>query len=632
MTREDRTVALAAVAVVALHLGLVAYFAPLRVMLSNQPVTTVDYSLHVVQVDRAQRAFAESGKLWGWDPLELAGQPAGMVEDLTSKGTELFVIGLGGLGVPMGRAFNLFILSVHLGLLLAAWGSARLFGLSRGHSVLVMLSWVLLWFFDSFLHWSWWVGMISWSFACYASVLLVALLYRTLESNRRILYLPLGLLAAVLALVHPFAVFAVLVPCVALYVRAFRSMKKAEHALLWLAALFSASTVLIWIGPPLRLRHYIGDIDTFFNTTLSFLLFDTFDLMRDGRETGWPVRTLLRTICFVAAAVGLWRWRKQADRRALPLGATWLVSFAFAYLAAYLWLGRQVQPYRQIGVAMLAAAIIAVVVLSEVLSPKALKSYPRGAQIALLLAAVAIAPRFVRTVMHYIPELIPTQVVRTKLDLETSPLVGLREPRPFSMRHESALPGHAAVAEWLRKNHHGRGRIVVSEWMLGEYLVVATHLPILGGIPERNVPHVDANLFRRNPFGALPKAELERYFRDYAVGYVIVSGDHGPLDARRDLLEPMVVREGYRIYRTRAEPSYFALGSGRVVEQRLNHLKVEGASGGDVVLRFHWMETLRCRPGCQVVREPTPGDRVGFIRVPNAPPDFEIYQSYGSGT
>jgi hypothetical protein len=116
------------------------------------------------------------------------------------------------------------------------------------------------------------------------------------------------------------------------------------------------------------------------------------------------------------------------------------------------------------------------------------------------------------------------------------------------------------------------------------------------------------------------------------VGFLIVSGDHGPLDAQRDLLEPIVVLKGYRIYRVRAEPSYFAAGSGRVVEQRLNHLKVDGASGGDVVLRFHWMETLRCRPDCRVLREPTPGDRVGFIRVPSAPASFEIYQSYGSGT
>ena len=50
--------------------------------------------------------------------------------------------------------------------------------------------------------------------------------------------------------------------------------------------------------------------------------------------------------------------------------------------------------------------------------------------------------------------------------------------------------------------------------------------------------------------------------------------------------------------------------------------------GPEVVLRFHWMESLRCRPGCKVERFVDPADRVGFIRIPNPPPRFEIYNQY----
>jgi hypothetical protein len=49
---------------------------------------------------------------------------------------------------------------------------------------------------------------------------------------------------------------------------------------------------------------------------------------------------------------------------------------------------------------------------------------------------------------------------------------------------------------------------------------------------------------------------------------------------------------------------------------------------GELVLRYHWLETLRCRPGCELHRVEVPGDRVGFIGVSNAPPDFEIGNSY----
>ncbi len=56
-------------AVVALHLGLLSYFAPWRVMLSTEPVVVVDYSLHAYQVERARVAFRSwGGHLWAWDP------------------------------------------------------------------------------------------------------------------------------------------------------------------------------------------------------------------------------------------------------------------------------------------------------------------------------------------------------------------------------------------------------------------------------------------------------------------------------------------------------------------------------------------------------------------------------------
>jgi hypothetical protein len=35
-----------------------------------------------------------------------------------------------------------------------------------------------------------------------------------------------------------------------------------------------------------------------------------------------------------------------------------------------------------------------------------------------------------------------------------------------------------------------------------------------------------------------------------------------------------------------------------------------------------------CRPNCQIGRAPVPGDRVGFIRVLDAPADFDIVNAY----
>jgi hypothetical protein len=195
------------------------------------------------------------------------------------------------------------------------------------------------------------------------------------------------------------------------------------------------------------------------------------------------------------------------------------------------------------------------------------------------------------------------------------------------MRHEPASVAQKAVRQWLVEHHAGRGRVFVSDWTLAEFLAAGTRIPILGGLLERNVPHVDANLFRRSP-DDLKGDALKRYFELYAVGWVVVEGDHGLLDYRPDLLAPAQALHGYRVYRTRSEPSYFLRGEGNVQSQSLNSIVVTGARGSDLVLRFHWMETLRCRPGCDLEREMVGGDRVGFIRIPAPPQSFEIFNAY----
>jgi hypothetical protein len=55
---------------------------------------------------------------------------------------------------------------------------------------------------------------------------------------------------------------------------------------------------------------------------------------------------------------------------------------------------------------------------------------------------------------------------------------------------------------------------------------------------------------------------------------------------------------------------------------------VRDSSKRPLVLKYHWLDSFVCKPDCRVEREPMQADRVGFIRVVEAPPNFEIVNAY----
>jgi hypothetical protein len=166
--------------------------------------------------------------------------------------------------------------------------------------------------------------------------------------------------------------------------------------------------------------------------------------------------------------------------------------------------------------------------------------------------------------------------------------------------------------------------------VLGEHLAGHTDAEVMGGFRMLNLSHSMSNLFRRYPRDPPDAGTLRAYLERYAVQYAILSESRETY-ARRfpELLRPLLDVGEHRVFRTTIEPSRFQENEGNV-RASLNRIAVTGTDPArDVVLRYHWMETLVCRPGCTVAREPIPDDPVGFIRVPAPhPADFVVENGY----
>ncbi len=621
--------------VVLSHLVLTFYYERPALIFGPEPNSWLDFDTHIEQVWRVTEALDGWGKAWAYDVQLLAGYPNGTIFDADNKGWELWTFALWKLGLPRGTAFNLFILLSHLMVPFVAYASARLFRLDRWASLLAMAIAMSLWFFDGFPRWNWWIGMIAWCQAGVLALLPIALFYRYVEDGRWWRAAAAAVLMAWGHLVHPYIFVALLFPMAAMYIRAFRTMGWRRHAGIVAIALFTIACNAYWLVTAFRFWHYILDSGYCFQAGVSYLLTDYLGLIgKDPLVSGvLSNRTGFRFLYIACTVLCLIGWRRTKDDRFLPFAAGAGGMFAITYLGGYVWITKQIQPYRFILPAIFMLVIPAAHYIVELVRSDRLRGLPRKAYVVIGVLIFITLPHFARDMLYFTPALL--------LDLKPLPegksapisdVVGFGTfgfPKHMEFRHGPHWPDFTAVSEWLIANDDGQGRVLVEWNVLGEHLAWRTRSQILGGFHERNMKHTASNLFRFNPMGDMSDQELARYLQDYAVKWVILTHRRPLLEKRRDLLEPIKFIPNHRIYESKLGWSYFQQNQGRAVPS-MNRIEVTGTEPGqDVVLRFHWLETLICTPGCSIAREPVLGNPVGFIRVPAPhPADFLIENGY----
>jgi len=615
------------------HAMAVVYYEPPLVLFGDDPLSGRDLDTHVTQVWRVTEAMDGWGKSWAYDPQMLAGQPEGTIFDADNKGWEVWTYALWKLGLPKGLAFNMFVLLAHVLLPLVLFVSARMFGVGRWGALAAVTLGAAVWFFDGFVHWAWWEGMVAWAMASYLCLLPLALFHSYLRDGR---WWRIALLAPVMAaahLVHPYVFFVLAVPMIALYISRFCALRPVQHAAIAGAAAITVAANAYWIIVAVQHWHYILDSGYLGASTASHLLTDYLGLVQDRSVSGGAgMRSGFRFVALGAAAVTFWSWRKERDPRLLSLGLGTIVLAVVTYLGGYLHVTQQVQPYRFAAPMIFMALIPAGHLVERIAASGALRDLPRAARLLGAVVILVAAPRLVRDVGYFIPDMVPQTAALEDEKPRVTDMIGFGNigyPEHKEFRHGPIADDLVDVARWLERHNEGLGRVAVEDWTLGEFLAWRTKTPVLGGFRLKNLEHSAANFFRAYPIGDPPPGVLRRYLETYAVRYVIASVTY-----KRFYDAPALLRKrteiGYHvIFESLLPVSYFQENGGEV-EQSLNRLSVKGTDPGmDVVLRFHWHEKLVCEPGCAIVREPVVGNPVGFIRVPAGhPADFEIVNRY----
>jgi hypothetical protein len=245
----------------------------------------------------------------------------------------------------------------------------------------------------------------------------------------------------------------------------------------------------------------------------------------------------------------------------------------------------------------------------------------------LALATFVTVPRLVRDVLYFTPRILPDRGKPLPLPAPnvTGPFaLGALSWQPtIEFRVAAAAPHELATIEIVKRLDDGSGRFLVEWWSTGEQLAGRTDAQILGGFREINLAHSDANWFRVQPENAPIEVEKFRaYLEAFNVKWVVLMKPWPALESR-DLLEP-VATAPMRWFRVKNPSGWFIPAGPGTVRATNDRIEVRGSAGGSLVLRYHYLETLTCRPNCTVRRVAHPATRVGFIGVDNAPRDFEI--------
>lgn len=601
-------------ALVILQLAKMVYWFRNVELASGLPLVNVDYIQFYGRVLRMHAFFRESGRMWGYDPFEMAGYIAGPFHEVGTHILALLTYALAPL-VPVERSMLVAELAGLTLVPFLAFPVLRTLGFRRrtawiGFGLLVFTFGVCEPFSVLMIKMGLWGFMIAGA----SSLLLVALLYRWLERRGPAAWAALTACSCAVFQVHPTALVVVIVPMAALYVFYARRLGWRGHLALAGTAGLVAATNWYWMSPFLAFSHWRVSAPYYETAGLADVL-TRFGPVQDSVFGSLQALVNVSAVVLSAVAIGRLATTRRALARTLAL---WIVSlFVICYFGSGLPVVRTLQPGRNEYVLMM---------LLYLLSATVFESHVLAARRARWVTA-ALAPLFVLFMFEIFPGFRPWWVTMPAL---TTKLPGWQ--RDFiNVIAERAGKGGALP----------EGRLLLESAddlkpNFSEVVPAMTGAVLLGGPHAGNFLLPRSSLFTGNwvagarlysfapmAFGRELTPAGEPFFAEHLILYnVALVAARTPqmiavLDRMTHTLEPIADIPPQRLYAVRARSHWFHAGSGRLA-LAYDKVTVDHASPGIIVPRVHWFDTFTAEPPVPIkpvflMDDPTP-----FLSIDNS--------------
>lgn len=606
------------------HISLVFCLLPPSSVFSNQPILQVDYAHHYHQVASVVETLSKEGQHWAYDPSFCAGYPLGTVFDVDMKLVEVVTFLLSLLGMGVALAYNITILSHFLFVPTILFWACRAFRFDRGATLLVTISGTLLWHSYPYVLTFNKSGICAFVLAVYWGFLTASLFYRFLQTQRAGAYILFVFSLSVSLLVHILMPFLLAGLMFSLYFHAFRNLSVKVHGLLVLACGIAFASNWWWISTVFEFMQQRVDTPYFASLSLSVVLMNTFR----GQEPdiALAVLGLLGFACFF-----------KKDKRIGIMGVSCIIWFFFlAYMLEGIKLLNTLEPTRF----KMPLAVVSMVGVS--IGIPILYGNYRFRRINFRQAL----PVVVLALFFFARYLSPTTM--------------------FSKEFKNSKQTIAPLTEWIEEFTSKEARIAIMDmspgFLSGAKIRYFSDRHFIGGpFASINLKHGYATLtayrFFTKPFGRLTKDDVTHYANLYNIKWIITSTDEGSatfggfspsvklvkqfiIDKQGKSRAPEKVTNAFfhlkrkpgeypiSIFELTQSSDYFLRGAGHA-EASLNQIVIRDATPGGVVLKFHWLDTLKTIPPMPLKKYEIDESPVGFIEVDNGGVrDFVIRNSY----
>jgi len=599
---------------ISLHFFKISYWFHKIDFSTGLPIINVDFIQYYARAIRAQEFISRSGRFWGYDPFQSAGNVSGLYNEVGNYLTNYICHWLLPL-LPITRTL-LFIELISLALIsFTILAVVKNFGGSSNVSWtafgFVLLGWGVLEPLTAYVIHG---GIIWFQLAMFFSIWHVSLFWKWVQTRELRILVWFTVVTSLMFQLHPVSLIIVSLPDILILSLSLKSLRGRHYLLMVFALAFVLATNLYWMKPYFAFSYWHRTAPYQYSKGLRYL-----QLLNPIRSNYFEsMRSVFHIIVLIFSFFSL-RQTRCFDSKLKVVLLTWLfwLGMITIYGSKIFWI-KTLQPARYEFPFWLLLYVVCAFSFQSFLKRWAQE---KGNQILLF-----------GTLLFFVVTLVP----RSGRYIRMSPLT-------------TKLPDHQEkVIKYLSSAGKQEARLLIEcreirEPHFVDFIPVVTSQNVVGGPHPGNHMITRYSLFSGHyidkgystitddpiAFNRKMKEMTEQDFASrlelYNVGTVAAISPciTGILNTWTQILTPFEEVGGYRFYRVNRLPSWFFSGSG-TVSWDYDRIQIEKPSKGKIILKYHWIKTLRAKPEIPVEPIYLLDDPVPFISIDNKTDANEI--------